>query len=165
VIRVKILCVGGLLMLGALGCGAGEPEAERPLASDFTLPLLGGDELTLSKFRGRPVLIDFWATWCAPCVGQVPLFNEFHERYGADIPLLAVATDTDGAEAVAPFAEEHGIEYPVLLGSEALARDWGLLGFPTLFVIDAEGRIQEAHVGPLTEEWLMELVDDLAADG
>ena len=56
-----------------------------------------------------------------------------------------------------PFAAEHDIRYPVLLGSEALARSWGLIGFPTLFVIDPEGRIREAHVGPLSEEWLLEV--------
>lgn len=156
-----------VFLVVALGCGSSESESssepDLPLASDFTLPLLNGGEATLSAYRGKPVLIDFWATWCAPCVGQIPLFNDFHAKYGDELPLLAVATDTEGAEAVAPFAEEHGIAYPVLMGSEALARDWGLLGFPTLFVIDAEGRIQEAHVGPLSEDWLLELAEELQA--
>ena len=146
-----------LALVVALGLGCGEPPAERPLAEDFTLPLLGGGDSTLSALRGKPVLVDFWATWCAPCIQQVPLFNAFHAEHGDRVGLLAIATDADGAEVVEPFAAEHDIRYPVLLGSEALARNWGLIGFPTLFVIDPEGRIREAHVGPLSEEWLLEV--------
>ena len=145
----------------SLGCDAGEPtsESELPFAEDFTLPLLGGGEATLSAERGRLVLVDFWATWCAPCIKQVPLFNAFHAEHGDRVSLIAIATDAAGAEVVGPFAEEHGIEYPVVLGDEALARSWGLMGFPTLFVIRPDGRIQEAHAGPLSEELLLEITD------
>lgn len=121
---------------------------------DEMLERLYGGKLVLSEYRGRPVLIDFWATWCAPCVGQVPVLNAFHEKYGKRMPLLAIATDHQGAQVVEPFVEEYAVRYPVLLGDNDLARSWGLVGYPTMFVLDPEGRIVEQHSGPVSRSWL-----------
>lgn len=121
---------------------------------DAMLDRLYGGKLVLSEYRGRPVLIDFWATWCAPCVGQVPVLNAFHKKYGKRMPLLAIATDHQGAEVVEPFVEEYAVRYLVLLGDNDLARNWGLLGYPTMFLLDPEGRIVEQHTGPVSPAWL-----------
>jgi thiol-disulfide isomerase/thioredoxin len=111
--------------------------------------------VSLASLRGRVVVIDFWATWCAPCVLQVPILNEFHAAHRGDgVEVLGVAVDAEGAEAVGPFVEEHGVRYPVLLGSESLARDFGALGFPTLFVVGPAGRIETVHIGVIDPETL-----------
>jgi len=160
-----------LLGLAFAACGA-DPAAEEgadappaEAAPGFTLPRLGGGEVTLSDLAGGPVVIDFWATWCAPCVAQIPTFNAFQQEFGDRVTFLAIATDAKGEEVVGPFAESHGIAYPVLIGSEAMAQEWGIMGFPTLFVIDPDGTIREAHVGPVSATALRQAVAEWIGDG
>jgi thiol-disulfide isomerase/thioredoxin len=150
----------GLALLLALGGGceridpapaAGAPEAavagaKAFPAPDFSLPDLTGGTVALAELRGRPVVIDFWATWCAPCERQVPVLNAFHAKHGDRIPVLGISVDVDPA-AVAPFVTQHEVRYRVLLGDEGLARDYGALGFPTLFVVRPDGHVHSAHVG------------------
>ncbi|MBW2242500.1 MAG: TlpA family protein disulfide reductase [Deltaproteobacteria bacterium] len=148
-----------------LSCGPlGAPEAgdgdER--APGFDLATLDGRQVSLDSLAGRPAVIDFWATWCAPCIRQIPVLNALQAEYGGGVSVVGIAVDTSGAEVVAPFAEEHEMAYTVLLGDERLAQAYGALGFPTLFVLDGEGRIVEAHVGIVTME---ELQDALARAG
>ena len=158
-----------LLLLG-LGCermdpapAAGEASAaEAALAPPFTLPDLAGGEVSLAELRGRPVVLDFWATWCAPCERQVPVLNAFHDKYGDRIPVLGIAVDANGASSVAPFVQEHELRYRVLLGDEGLAQDYDAFGFPTLFVIRPDGTIHSAHVGVVTPEALESAVAEWA---
>ena len=126
---------------------AQEPAREKPVAPAFSLETLEGTSLALADLAGKTVVIDFWATWCAPCVYQIPVLNALHQSAGEDLAVLGVAVDADGAEAVGDFAEEHAIAYPVLLGDEALARRYGAPGFPALAVVDPAGRIDSLHVG------------------
>ena len=104
--------------------------------------------MKLADLAGRVVVIDFWATWCIPCKQQIPVLNAFAaSAEGREVAVLGVAVDADGAEVVAPFAAEHHIQYPVLLGDESLAFDYGAPGFPALAVVDAAGRIESLHLG------------------
>jgi cytochrome c biogenesis protein CcmG/thiol:disulfide interchange protein DsbE len=162
------------LVLAALllaGCGRGEPEGAagapapaeaRVPAPEFTLPDLGGGEVSLAALRGRAVVIDFWATWCAPCERQVPVLNAFHDKYGDRIPVLGIAVDAGGAETVGPFVAQHGLRYRVLLGDPGLAQDYEALGFPTLFVVRPDGTIHSAHAGVVTPEALEAAVAEWA---
>lgn len=144
------------LAFGAFGCLAEDPPAYGP-APPFTLPDLAGESVSLADFAGRIVVVDFWATWCEPCKQQIPVLNQFH-RQRPDVAVLGVAVDAGGRDAVAPFADQHRIEYPVLLGSESLARDYGVPGFPALVVIDRAGRLDSLHLGVITPEELAEAV-------
>lgn len=158
------------LLLVALGCGradpapgaGGEPPAtvEAVAAPDFTLPDLAGGQVSLAELRGRPVVVDFWATWCAPCERQVPVLNAFHDKYGDRIPVLGIAVDADGASRVAPFVAEHDLRYRVLLGDEGLAQRYEAFGFPTLYVIRPDGTIHSAHVGVVTPDALEAAVSE-----
>lgn len=152
------LAVGVLAACGPPATEEGEVES----APAFDLASLAGPRVSLDSLRGRPAIIDFWATWCAPCVRQIPVLNALKDKRGDEVAVIGISVDVDGAEAVAPFAEEHGIEYTVLFGDEALAQDFGARGFPTLFVLDADGAIREAHVGVAS---LDELEEALARAG
>lgn len=153
---------GLVLALAALplvACVAEDSPQAAP-APAFTLPNLAGEPVALSDFAGHTVVMDFWATWCVPCRFQIPVLNEFYRSLGeGDVVVLGVAVDAGGREAVAPFAEENGIEYPVLLGSESLARDYGVPGFPALVVVDAEGRLDSMHLGVIDPEDLAAAVE------
>jgi cytochrome c biogenesis protein CcmG/thiol:disulfide interchange protein DsbE len=154
-----------LLAWLALGCERVDPAAARAAhpgssaadavtAPDFRLPDLSGQQISLAELRGRPVVIDFWATWCAPCERQVPVLNAFHDKHGERIPVLGIAIDADGAASVGPFVAEHGLRYRVLLGDEGLAQDYEAFGFPTLYVVRPDGTIHSAHVGVVSPEAL-----------
>ncbi len=149
-------CALALALLLASGCGSAESDTEpRTPAPDFALPTLTGETIELSSLRGRPVLVDFWATWCAPCVFQIPVLNEVYERHRDDgVVVLGVSVDAGGADVVGPFVVEQEIRYPVLLGDEALAQRYGAPGYPTLFVIRPDGSIHSSHVGPVSPEEL-----------
>ncbi|UCE86220.1 MAG: redoxin domain-containing protein, partial [Deltaproteobacteria bacterium] len=110
-------------------------DSEAPkLAPDFELLDLQGDRVSLASFRGRTLLIDFWATWCAPCVFQIPVLNEFYAKHKDDgVAVLGISIDADPEEVIPPFLAENPIRYPVLLGDEGLARRYGQLNGEDVF--------------------------------
>jgi thiol-disulfide isomerase/thioredoxin len=159
-----------LLAVALAAAGCGEPErpgageaARETEAPPFDLPALDGGRVALAELRGRPVLVDFWATWCAPCLQQIPVLNAVQAKHGDAVAVLGVSVDTEGRDVVAAFAAEHDVRYRILLGSPDLARSWGAIGFPTLFVVAPDGAIASAHVGVASEEELDEALAQLAA--
>lgn len=117
-------------------------------APDFTLTGLTGDKVSLSDYRGKVVLLDFWATWCAPCKEEIPHFVDLQNRYGErGLQIIGVSMDDD-EKLVREFQEQFRMNYPVAIGSAKLAEQYGgVLGLPITFVIDSEGRIVSRHIG------------------
>jgi thiol-disulfide isomerase/thioredoxin len=150
-----------------LAQSGGAPAApEGPFAEDFTFsdpPVpapslvfqgLEGGETTLTAFRGKVVLVNFWATWCAPCVREMPSLQRLHDALaGEGFAVLAVSEDRGGAGVVAPFLARLDLQrLPVYLDPKGrLARAFALKGLPTSFVIDRQGRVVAGLVGPA--EW------------
>ena len=127
---------------------AGGPKAGTT-APDFALESLEGKTVHLSDFRGKGVLLNFWATWCQPCKIEMPWFVELEKQYGpGGLQVLGVAMDDASKEDIAKFAKEMGVNYPVLLGKEAVGEAYGGVEFlPTTFYIDREGKIVERVFG------------------
>ncbi|MBI1789220.1 MAG: TlpA family protein disulfide reductase [Acidobacteria bacterium] len=125
------------------------PGPVRAYAPDFNLTDASGKQVKLSDYRGKVVLLNFWATWCPPCRVEIPWFIEFQRTYGdRDFVVLGVSFDEDGWKAVQPFMEENKINYPVVIGGDDIAALYGgLSSLPTTLIIDKSGRIATTHVG------------------
>jgi cytochrome c biogenesis protein CcmG/thiol:disulfide interchange protein DsbE len=126
----------------------------KPVA-DFRLPDLNGKEYQPADFKGKVLLVNFWATWCGPCLIEIPWFLEFKERYGPEgFEVLAISMDEEGPEVVKPFVEKHEMEpLTVVMGSEDTpALFGGLLGFPTTFMVDRNGNYYSKHQGLVGKE-------------
>ena len=117
-------------------------------APDFTLPLLDGGQLRLSSYRGKVVLLDFWATWCVPCREETPHFVELQQKYGdRGLQIIGVSMD-DSPDPVRPFYQQFHMNYPVVMGTADVGSAYGgVLGLPIAFLIDRDGRIYSKHMG------------------
>jgi peroxiredoxin len=137
------------------------------MAPEFTLADLEGEVVRSADLRGKTVVIDFWATWCPPCEFQVPELNRFWESHSADgdVVVLGVSVDVDTDDVVREWAQKKGVDYRVLVGGEELARRFGALGFPTLYVLAPDGSIAVEHVGLIEVADLEGVLSELRAGG
>jgi len=116
-------------------------------APDFTLQTLDGKTVKLSDFRGKAVLLNFWATWCEPCKVEMPWFVDFEKKYGSQgLQVLGVAMDDASPAEVSAFAQKMGVNYPVLMGKEEVGAQYGGIDYlPSTFYISRDGKILD-HV-------------------
>jgi len=122
--------------------------AGHPLAPEFSLPELSGQTLDLSTYRGKIVLLDFWATWCDPCREEIPHFVELQNKYrDQGLQIIGVSMD-DGPEPVRDFYQRFHMNYPVAMGNAKIGELYGgVLGLPVAFLIGRDGRIEAKHIG------------------
>ncbi len=127
------------------------PAAQRNsvLAPDFALPTTDGKILKLSDYRGKVVIIDFWATWCPPCRKGIPDLIDIKKKYGKQgVEIIGISVDTDTKSEVIPFIKEKGINYPVVYGNQNVYMQYGgIRAIPTTFVVDKEGKIVASYEG------------------
>jgi len=129
--------------------GENRPASVGQAAPDFALTDLRGKTVRLADFKGKIVLLDFWATWCKPCREEIPDFVELQKQYAEKgFTLLGISLDEEGAAVVKPFAEQFGINYPVVIGNtQVTAAYGGIQALPTAFLIGRDGRILRTFVG------------------
>ena len=151
-------------LLTVAAFGEGSPPAPGDPAPDFEAGLL--DEpgtLSLRELRGKPVVLNFWASWCPPCYDEAPLLRRAHEEYGSRVAFVGVNIKDARADALR-FDREMNLRYPdVRDESLDIYDDYGLTGQPETFFIDDEGTVVEHVNGPLTEDVLFSLLDILVA--
>jgi thiol-disulfide isomerase/thioredoxin len=151
--------VVGLLVLG-LGCSVELPAPKGEPAPAFELEMLSGGTISLEDLRGKTVLIDFWATWCPPCVREIPELNAFYSVHRANgVEILAISVDIEEREFLEDWTAEKGVLYPVAIGDVDLALTYGAEQFPYHLLVGPDGRILERlYPGYHDREELRELV-------
>lgn len=166
--RRRWAAVALLAALGSYAACAGEsavPAAEMARL-DFALKDMNGADVKLEDFRGRPLLVNFWATWCGPCKTEIPAFVELVDKYRAQkFTVLGISTD-DTPDDLRPFAAEYKMNYPVLVGlghDELLEAYEAVFAIPVSWFIRADGSVFLKHPGPATKEWFETQVKALIA--
>jgi peroxiredoxin len=168
--RLKIFAIAGAAIVLAACSGShavhttSQELSNRKPAPNFTLTDANGKRVSLSDFRGKVVLLNFWATWCGPCQLEIPWFVEFEQQlHSKGLQVIGVSMDDDGWPVVKPFIAEHHINYPVLLGNDSVAQLYGGLdALPTTFILDRDGRIAyPPHVGLAGKDEYLHEVESL----
>jgi peroxiredoxin len=130
---------------------AGKPRFKKGVtAPNFKLPDLDGKMVSLAEYRGKVVFLNIWATWCAPCVTEMPSMEKLHQELkNEDFEILAVSIDESGAEAVRPFMEKYQLSFRALVDPEGNIKNmYRMTGVPETFIIDKDGKIAEEIIGP-----------------
>jgi thiol-disulfide isomerase/thioredoxin len=141
--------VASLLLAGCTDTGA---KSEVP-AADFALQDLQGKTVRLSDFRGKVVLIDFWATWCPPCRAAIPNIEKIHKEYKRrGLVVLAISMDDGDWDMVRSFAKSYGMTYMILKGTNDVAAKYGVRSIPMTILLDKSGRIAKREFGYANEE-------------
>jgi thiol-disulfide isomerase/thioredoxin len=170
----------GMVILAAIGVGsgflfnrlttnAGSQSLQGPTQSspapDFDLETLDGTSVKLADLRGRPVLINFWATWCGPCQQEMPMIEQYYQKYKPDLVVLAVNSDEPKPDVQA-FVTNFKLTFPVLLDPNYKVEDlYRVRAFPTTFFVDKSGTIRYQQIGVLSEGQLVQYLAELGVGG
>lgn len=131
-------------------------------APQFKLPTLDGEQITLSDYRGRIVVMNMWATWCPPCRAEMPGLNRFYEAHKDEGVIVLAVNGQEPESVVRPFIAANNFTFPILLDLDgAVGRQYMARSFPTTFVIDGNGRIRHTQVGEITEHELEQIIRPL----
>ena len=142
--------------------GKSSPIEGEP-ATDFTLTGLDGKRHSLQDYLGKPVILNFWATWCAPCRVEMPLLETTYQRLNPSGLVVLAVNNGEDADTAHAYADELHLTFPILLDTEqSVVRTYEILGLPTTFFVDSRGIIRAKQVGLLTRETLQAYLDQLA---
>jgi len=157
--RLLVLLVALTFSVGCQEGGSDGPPRVGDVLPDFSAPLMSdggmrGDSVSLASYRGAPVLVNLWATWCPPCRAEMPYLETVAREYApSGLRIVGISTDQPGAlDQVRDVVAERGVTYDILLDTRARSTDlFGAFGLPVTFLADAEGRITWMRLGPLEE--------------
>jgi peroxiredoxin len=154
--KIFLVMMAVLLSAGIFttGCSVSLEEggSKGKTAPDFTLPDLNGETVHLNDFRGKPVLLNIFATWCGPCVDEMPLIQQVYETRAPDGLVVLVMNTGESADEVRQFMQENGYTFPVVLdGDQSVTQKYSVRGIPTTFFIDSDGVIVETRVGAFAD--------------
>lgn len=160
VVRALFLSLAALALVGGVGCresakggtktGSGDAAETAPA---WRLKGLDGKDVTLSQFRGKVVLVDFWATWCAPCRAEMPAYVAIQKKYAEQgLVIVGISLDAQGPAVVKKFIDSLGITYPVVMGNDDVTEAYKVRVMPTTFLIDREGKIRHTKLGAIADQ-------------
>lgn len=153
-VRLWLACLALLGTMGCAGPGAGGAPRAGAEAPPLALDTLDAGRVSLADLRGGVVIVNFWASWCEPCVVETPRLQRWFEQHqAAGLHILGVnTTHRDSQDAVRAFAQEYAVTYPVLLDLDGAASErWRIQQLPRSFVVDREGVVRFVRIGELTE--------------
>lgn len=157
----KFLLIGLATVVFTIVCSTNGIQATQS-DKDFTLTSIDGEEVTLSKLKGKVVLLDFWATWCPPCRKSIPVFAEMYNKYHEQ-GFTVLGISTEKKSVLTKYRDENNIPYPILLGTNEVARLFEVSAIPKIFILDKKGEVRETQVGfaPELEQKFYKTVDSL----
>ncbi len=128
------------------------PQPSRQPAADFKLPDLDGQRISSSDLKGGVVVLDFWATWCGPCLAEIPTFNALHAKYaGRGVKVIGIAVQSGWAEDIKPYRDKYKIAYSTLIGDDEVVEKYNVFGFPTTYILDKDFKVHRKFTGKLPE--------------
>lgn len=137
------------ILLGSIlaSCDTGSREGIKGKATNFTLKDINGNDVSLSDFRGSVVLLDFWATWCPPCVTAIPELAELHNKYKEKgFEVIGISMDHSVGDTKS-FVSEEKVPYTILMSSDKVEKQYGVTTIPVTFLIDKSGKVVKKHLG------------------
>jgi peroxiredoxin len=156
--RTLVFCIAACSLAHAADVRAAlEPESVRKTAPDFALLDASGKPVQLASFRGKPLLLDLWATACGGCIKEIPSFIEIHRAYESrGLAVVGVSMDmlyedlkgpSEAWSLVKPFVQSHKVDYPILMGDDGITKHYSVTALPVTYLIDRRGRIAAKYVG------------------
>jgi len=156
--------------LSLAACDTKPRKGIKGKATEFTLRDLDGNDVRLSDFQGKVVMLDFWATWCPPCVTAIPELVALHEKYNAKgFEVIGISMDHSVSDTK-EFVSEHHVPYTILMSSDEVEKQYGVTTIPVTFLIDKTGKVVKKHlgfapgVGEQIEEEIRLLIEDMPLD-
>ncbi len=156
-VRVNLLRIAAVFMMLGIAGAADQapvlhPNNERKPAPNFVLKNAADTTVRMEGYRGKVVLLDFWATWCTGCKMEIPWFTEFQKTYWPKgFAVVGVSMDDGGWGVLRPFLEHAKIPYEMVLGNDAMAQQYGVKTLPDTFLIDRKGRVASAYMARLVD--------------
>jgi thiol-disulfide isomerase/thioredoxin len=153
--KITFYLLARALLLGGLLLGLGNAA----YAADFTLTDSTGKIHKLSQYKGKWVLVNFWATWCPPCLAEIPDLNDLHEDKKNNVAVFGIALQYANPKQVIDFAEGLMVSYPIVLGNPKIASQIGPVdGLPTTYLYNPQGKLVAHQLGPITKEAVVEFI-------
>jgi len=155
-----------LFLAGLLGFGPTGPRLVAADALQYRLQDLEGATQSLNQYRNQWVIVNFWATWCGPCIREIPELMAFAKRYPEQVQVLGIAFEKTPVDEIRAFVAEFGVSYPVfLIGDQPLVPMEPLKGLPSTFLVSPSGQVVHSHVGPVSENELVGWLAQYAKGG
>jgi thiol-disulfide isomerase/thioredoxin len=143
-----------MFLVGCSGNQPAVPAQTGPIkalgdAPQFDLEKIGGGRIKSEDIKGKVTVVDFWATWCQPCISEIPNYNKLvEENAGRDVQMFGVTFESGDIDAVTPKVAEFGIKYPVVMGTDEVSEGFGgYIGLPTTFLIGKDGKVYKTYLG------------------